>query len=103
MPNRQWKIESLAVKEINGTQNVVVRAAWSLVTTEGEKSFGSGGAAEFDYDGEGFVPFDQLTEEQVIGWVQAQYDLPKMYSDIDAAMAVEPTPDVIPVPLPWND
>lgn len=101
MPNRNWKIESLAVKEIDGTPNVVVKAGWSLTVTDGGKSFSASGIAEFEFDGKDFTQFDKLTEAQVVDWVQAQKDLPKLYANIDAAMAAEPVADAAPAPLPW--
>jgi len=49
----------------------VFTAHWRCTATDGEFSATSYGTAGFTQDPESdsFVPYDQLTEEQVLGWV----------------------------------
>ncbi len=71
-----WKVTSIKVTEINDTQNVVVYAYWEKTgkdeegnegTFYGGTSFSTNNALE----GSTFIPFDELTETEVIEWIKA--------------------------------
>jgi len=51
-----------------------------------------------------FIPYDQLTEKQVIGWINAQTNNQEnYYANIDGQIASMVNPPVSPEaqPLPW--
>lgn len=71
-----WKLTSLKVKTASNVENVVVQTYWKKVgtldaNTEIQGSF-SGATPFTNFDPENYTPFDQLTESQVLGWVQGQ-------------------------------
>ena len=83
----------------------VVNALWQVTGVDGEYTASIGGNTQFNSaDQEGaFVPYDQLTQAQVIGWIPA--------SQIDSAQACVQgqldsmaNPPVSPqnTPLPWG-
>jgi len=67
--NTEWKIGNL---ERSLPDEGVVVAHWNCVSTEGEFSSRAYGTVSFTPDPTkaGYIPFDQLTEEVVIGWVK---------------------------------
>ena len=84
--------------------NYVVNALWEVTGVDGANTASIGGNTQFSSaDQEGaFIPYDQLTQAQVIGWIPA--------SQIDSAQACVQgqidsmiTPPVSPenTPLPW--
>lgn len=69
----KWEIKGLEVyPQVEGQTNVAYLAHWSCIGTEGEnegRAVGHQKLGEYKA-GEAFVPYDQLTEEQVISWVK---------------------------------
>jgi len=52
----------------------------------------------------GFVPYAQLTQETVIGWINAQTDnQANYYANVDGQIESQINPPVVPqnTPLPW--
>ena len=69
-----WKLTGLKKQSGDGVTDAVVQTYW---TCTGEHSTGFegtfSGATPFDLntiDPDNFTPFDQLTEAQVLGWVE---------------------------------
>lgn len=102
-----WKVTTMMVMpQQDGETNVVVVAFYS-VTSEiiGSASYES--SQQFTYTDGAFTPYDQLTEEQVIGWIQSalgENGIASIYANIDGQMNTiqnpPPTPEV--KPLPWS-
>lgn len=72
-----WEITSLKVRDVSSEkQNAVVQTYWKKVGTDENGNEGSfSGATPFtvdptDNDGP-FVPFEELTEADVIAWIQS--------------------------------
>ena len=68
-----WTIANL---ERNIADGGVVVAHWRATLEDGEYTASSYGTCSFEYDATSpdFIPFDQLTENQVIVWVWGQVD-----------------------------
>jgi hypothetical protein len=52
-----------------------------------------------------FIPYDELTEEEVMGWINAATDnLFNYYANIDGQINAMINPPIVPVitPLPWE-
>jgi len=66
-----WKIANL---ERNTADGGVVVAHWTCSDVDGDYSGSVYGSMGFTYDASaaGFIPYDNLTEADVIGWVQAE-------------------------------
>ena len=83
--------------------NYVVNAIWEVTGVDGEHTASIGGNTQFDsQQSETFIPYDQLTESIVIGWIpesQIQSANACVQGQIDSMI----TPPVSPqnTALPW--
>ena len=94
-----WTIANL---ERNAADDGVVIAHWRVTAQDGEYTASSYGTVSFtpDPDAEGFVPFDQLTEATVIGWVQAELDQDAIEAGLAAQIEEAKAPAVV-AGTPW--
>jgi hypothetical protein len=97
-----WTIETL---ERNTDDGVVVahwRASDSETVGEVEHVGSSYGTCGFtpDADADGYVAYDSLTEETVIGWVKADVDADAIEASIAAQIADSKAP-AISTGVPW--
>jgi len=97
-----WTISTL---ERNTDDGVVVahwRASDSETVGEVEHSGSSYGTCGFtpDADADGYVAYDSLTEETVIGWVKADVDADAVEASIAAQIADSKAP-AITTGVPW--
>lgn len=69
-----WKVTGVKTKTEGGVENAVVQTYWQKIGTDESGNVGTfNGATPFSMssiDPANFVPFDQLTEPVVIGWIQ---------------------------------
>jgi hypothetical protein len=84
--------------------NYVVNALWEVTGVDGEYTGSIGGNTQFSSaDQEGaFVPYDQLTEAVVIGWIPASQigsAQACVQGQIDSAITPPVSPEL--TPLPW--
>jgi hypothetical protein len=96
-----------AYPEAEGETNVVFQIAWVCSATDGTYNSASYGSVDTTYvAGSPFTPYDQLTLDQVNGWVADALGpdgIAKAQADCDAAIAVQQAPDLpVTPPLPWN-
>lgn len=79
----------------------VVVCHWTAEKTDGEYTGKSYGTKSFtpNPDAEGFVAFDDLTEETVVGWFTEE-ETAQIESVLDAQIAEQQAPQVISG-LPW--
>ena len=69
-----WAITELALTSVGQLQDYVVQSRWTCTGTDENGIEGAfQGATPFkpDPSQQDFVPYDQLTEAQVLGWIQA--------------------------------
>ena len=101
-----WVIEQMnCYPKIDGQVNVVFTVYWRVNATDGNYSatrYGSVGI--MSVAGSQFTPYNQLTHDQVIGWVQDSMGS-EVISNIYAALAIDienqANPPVVNPPLPW--
>jgi hypothetical protein len=63
-----WSIKKLEVDPaLNDKVNVVTTVSWNVMGTDGDISESHSGSRSFLL-GDTFVPYDQLTEQQVLDW-----------------------------------
>lgn len=102
-----WSVVQMdAYPELDGETDVVFTVHWTLAGTDGAYNGGVYGSVGVSLDeGATFTPYADLTEAQVIGWVQdalgeeqvASYEAnvaQQIYDQID--------PPVVTPPLPWS-
>jgi hypothetical protein len=67
-----WKVLSLYTETIDGEQNYVVIANYEVVGVDGEYTSSINDTARFSTDKvTPFIPYEDLTNTIVIGWIQA--------------------------------
>ena len=109
--NISWIIERLLVKPTEGSYiNVVVTADWrcnsvETVGTGDEAKTYAGtayGSCSFAPPTEGFTPYDQLTEQQVLDWCYANgVDKTAIETNVTQQINDQTNPPVVVLPLPW--
>lgn len=69
-----WKVKGLKVANATNLQDVVIGTQWECIGTDNEGNFGTFyGATPFkvsDVDPDNFIDFNNLTEQEVLGWIQ---------------------------------
>lgn len=101
-----WKIETLWVKPVEGSlTDVVVTAAWRCSATDGQYSGSVYATVSFQAPAASdFTPFDQLTQEQVLGWVWTNgVDKNAAEAAVAQQIANQINPPITTPPLPWGD
>ena len=101
--NISWIIERLLVKPTEGSlTNVVVTADWRCHGVDGKCSGTCYGSASFAPPTGSFTPYDQLTQDQVLGWCFANgVDQAAIEANVTQQINDQINPPVIAPPLPW--
>ena len=99
-----WIIESMDCKPQEGDlTDVVITAHWRCNGTDGTYNATVYGTCSFSQPGDPFTPFDQLTEQQVLGWCWASgVDKDATETNIDTQIANQVNPPIVTPPLPWS-
>jgi len=83
----------------------VVNAIFTVNGTDGTHTASIQGNCQFTpTEGQTIIPFDQLTQAEVIGWInEATDNQANYYANIDGQIQSQITPPVSPAntPLPW--
>jgi hypothetical protein len=84
----------------------VVNVLWTLTGVDGQYTASIGGNSQFTVQEGTFTPYDQLTQEQVIGWVQNSLGadgIANFEANVQGQINSMITPPVSPqnTPLPW--
>ena len=86
-----------------GVGNRVVRVHWRLLSVDMMLQAATEGTIDFPISDDGIVPYADLTNPMVLGWMDAAMGYRK--AEIEAAMAAEidalREPGAIILPLPW--
>ena len=86
----------------SNTDGGVITAHWRVNKASGDFTASSYGTCSFtpDAEAEGYVAYDSLTEEAVVGWVQGELDTEALEASLDADLAEQASPSVT-VGVPW--
>jgi hypothetical protein len=84
----------------------VVNVLWTLTGVDGQYTASIGGNSQFTVQEGTFTPYSQLTQAQVIGWVQAELGadgVANFEANVQGQINSMITPPVSPqnTPLPW--
>jgi hypothetical protein len=101
--NISWIIERLLVKPTEGTlTDVVITADWRCNGSQDQYSGTCYGSASFAPPSENFTPYEDLTEQQVLGWCYANgVNKTAIEANVSAQIENQINPPVIAPPLPW--
>ena len=105
--NLEWSIQGLQVAQKNNVSDVIVSAMANIKGFIGNDSASVLCQQDITFDQNGFTPFDQVTESQVVSWIQAamgqqRIDLLKINieNQIQEIIASRDQP-VVFKPVPW--
>ena len=104
--NYNWVIGQLdCYPEKDGHIDVVFTAHWRLNGSDGTNTATVYGSVGLTYeDGAPFTPYADLTQAQVVGWVQAALgpaQVQALTDNVAAQLAALANPPVVVPPLPW--
>jgi len=98
-----WLIERLLVKPTEGSNtDVVITADWRCNGTDETYSGTCYGSCSFAPPTGSFTPYEDLTQDQVLGWCYANgVDKSAIEANVTAQIANQINPPVVSLPLPW--
>ena len=98
-----WLIERLLVKPTEGTlTDVVITADWRCNGSQDNYSGTCYGSTSFTPPSENFTPYEDLTQDQVLGWCYANgVDQKAIEANVTLQIENQINPPVIAPPLPW--
>ena len=102
----QWNIQAMdCVPQEDGHTDVVVVAHWNVSATDGTYTSSVYGTQSFKLkQGGSFTPYADLTQEQVVGWVQEGMGIDavtKLQENLDKQIENQINPPIVTLPLPW--
>jgi hypothetical protein len=102
-----WTVAQMdAYPEYEGQTDVVFTVHWRLNGVDGEYTAGVYGSVGLTLDpGATFTPYVDLTETQVIGWVQSalgEEQVAAYEANVADQIENEINPPVVTPPLPWS-
>lgn len=101
-----WVIEVMECKpQEDGQTDVVITVHWRLNGTDGQYNGTAYGSVGVTYTPDSpFTPYDELTQEQVVGWVQGALGAEQVASleaNVAAQIEAQINPPIVNLPLPW--
>jgi hypothetical protein len=101
-----YSINSMSCYPLYNTENdVVFQVLWTLTGTNGVQTSSYSASTILPVpQGDDFTPYADLTEPQVIGWVETETDpeyLANAHQWIADDIAAKENPPVVTPPLPW--
>lgn len=113
MSNYKWTIVALeCLPTLGEMTDYVIQCHWRYGISNGEDPTAEGyiytdvfGVQSFEQNPEatGFTPYAELTEAQVIGWLEASMDVTAMQENLQERLNNIINPPIIQPPLPWNN
>ena len=98
-----WIIERLLVKPTEGTHtDVVITADWRCNGSQDNYSGTCYGSTSFAPPTENFTPYEDLKQEQVLGWCFSNgVDKAAIEANVTQQIENQINPPIIAPPLPW--
>ena len=102
-----WAVIQMdAYPELDGEQDVVFTVHWQLNGTDGTYAGSGYGSVGVSLSSSGaFTPYADLTEAQVIGWVQdalGEEQVARYEANVAQQIENQINPPVVTPPLPWG-
>ena len=103
-----WSVVQMdAYPELDGETDVVFTVHWTLNGTDGTYNGSVYGSVGVTLDaGATFTPYEDLTQAQVIGWVQdalGEEQVASYEANVAQQIADQINPPVVTPPLPWSE
>ena len=103
MTTFNWTIQSMpAYPQAEGQTDVVFQVNWQCNAQDSGYQANSFGSVPVTYAaGSPYTPYDQLTQEQVWGWINPSIDRPEIEANLQALIDAQKNPEVVTPPTPW--
>ena len=107
MTTYTWNVTALYTETVAGEQNYVVIANYEVIGVDGQYTAGLSNIARFNTESMSpFIPYEDLTNEIVIGWIQTDLGVDgvsNLEACIQGQIDSQINPPVVPqnTPLPW--
>jgi hypothetical protein len=108
MTTYTWVINEMNVKPSEGNlQDVVININWTRSAVKEDNTIFYYCTQSGQYfcsipSGTDFTPYEDLTFDQVCGWLDEGMDVPVIDSYLDTQIELQINPPVIVLPLPWE-
>lgn len=101
MKNYTWKINAVdCYTSKDGLEKVAYNVHWSYFATEGEHTASMIGVQSVgEPNPDNFVAFEDLTEDDVISWIEAAMDVEQMQANLDKQIEDLVSPKVVTLQL----
>jgi hypothetical protein len=100
----RWYINELDVMpNFNGYSNFITRVVWRYnATNELGISVNLDGQLTFNEAPDPYVPYNLITEQQVIDWLDTYQDVASLQAQLDTMVEEKTNPKIVTLPLPWE-
>jgi hypothetical protein len=98
--NINWQVQNMTRDLSNG---FVINVAWACTASQDSASAFYGGTTVYTQESDSFIPYEDLTEEIVLGWVYET--LGDQKAEIEASLTAKVEKQLNPVSangLPWS-
>ena len=109
MTTYTWNVTALYTETVAGEQNYVVIANYEVIGVDGQYTAGLSNIARFNTASVSpFIPYEDLTNEIVVGWIQTDLGVDgvsNLEACIQGQIDSQINPPVVPqnTPLPWAE
>ena len=99
-----WNVKTLeAAPSEDGLSDVVKIVHWRLTASDGVNSVDAYSTVSLDApDPEHYTTFADLTEAQVISWVESKLDVDGIKSNLESQLQRLANPPIVTVEGPWS-
>ena len=96
-----WKINAIdCYTSKDGLEKVAYNVHWSYFGTDGTHTASMIGVQSIgEPNPENFVAFEDLTEDQVVGWISSSMNVEQMQANLDKQLAELATPTTVTLQL----
>jgi hypothetical protein len=98
------KITGLRTQTVNGVENTIKQVEWTMVGSEGEQTFELPQTTTVpDPQADGFIPLADLTEAQVITWIEThELRIPAIQAHIQSVLDRQVAQSqLVSTAMPW--
>lgn len=105
MTNYNWIISAMeCVKKEGDLNDVVITIHWRYAATKDDVSTDMYGAVSMPLPtGEDFTAYEDLTKEQVCGWLQATLEVEAMQESLEKQLDLSINPTNVTLPPPFEN
>lgn len=100
-----WTITAMnCYPQAQGQADVVFNVHWTCTGVDGDYTSSIYNTCQVEFTGGAYTPYNQLTQEQVLGWIWANgVDKDATEAAVQSMIQNQITPPVVTPALPWSE